>query len=180
MRDLIKDPWIQVHSGRVIDLLRPRPEDILLTDIAHALSNLCRFGGHSDFYSVAQHSILVSMIVPRPYAMWGLMHDASEAYLGDIPKPLKLYLNGGYADLEKIYMKAICERFCLPYEEPAEVKRADNILLVTERRDLLLEHDMDWGVDQKPAAFIIKPMDPKNAKWRFIEEFLKISGEGLA
>ncbi len=180
MRDLIKDPWIQVHSGKVIDLLRPKVEDILLTDIAHSLSNLCRFGGHSDFYSVAQHSILVSRILPPEDALWGLLHDASEAYLTDIPRPLKLYLNGKYKDLEKIYMDVICERFDLPKEEPPSVKKADNRLLLTERRDLLLEHDVDWGIDAVPLFETIVPMPPTEAKWIFMGEFYKINTGGTA
>jgi 5'-deoxynucleotidase YfbR-like HD superfamily hydrolase len=180
MRDLTINPWIQVHSGKVIDLLRPNISDILITDIAHALSNLCRFGGHSDFYSVAQHSVIVSRVVSPKNSMWGLMHDASEAYLGDVPKPLKLYLNGRYKELERIYMSTICLRLELPVLEPEEVKDADLRLLVTERRDLLLEQEMDWGVTQAPLFDIIIPMTPREAKRAFINRFLEISGEGLA
>ena len=81
--------WIQTHSGIAFDLLKPTPDMIVIDDIAHALSNLCRFTGHSKFYSVAQHSRLASFMVSEQFALQALMHDASEAYLTDISAPLK-------------------------------------------------------------------------------------------
>lgn len=175
------DPWIQVRSGKVIYLLNPKPDDILLTDIAHALSNICRFGGHSDFISVAQHSVMVSRYVSPINAMWGLMHDASEAYLGDVPRPVKYYeFMGEYRRLERIFMRVICERFDLPPQEPAEVGWVDDIVLVTERRDVCVDQEIDWGIMRTPLKEIVIPMAPRQARWAFIERFLEINGRRLA
>lgn len=132
---------IQVANGNVINPLDPDPEQINIFDIAHALSNQCRFSGHTRrFYSVAQHCVLVSRTVPEKDKLWGLLHDASEAYLVDIPSPLKNDLFGEqYREVEGRLMGAICEKFGLDPEMPPSVKVADNSLLGTEVRDLLDE-----------------------------------------
>lgn len=86
----IRSDWMQTYTGRVFWPLEPRPEDVDIVDIAHALANLCRYGGHSKvFYSVAHHSVLVSQIVPPADALWGLMHDSAEAYVIDLIRPIK-------------------------------------------------------------------------------------------
>ena len=170
----------QTHSGKIVDLLCPIVEDILLTDIAHHLSNICRFTGACDFYSVADHSIRVSKIVSHKNALWALLHDGPEYCLGDVSTPLKVYLNGRYSELEEAWMMAICERFDLAVEEPDEVKEADGILLITEVRDIMVPSSADFGVRRSPLAERIIPMTPQQAKWAFIERFLEISGEGLA
>lgn len=124
---------ILVSSGTLIDLRDPRPEFICLTDIATALSRLCRFTGHtSDFYSVAQHAVLVSRVCAAKDAKWGLLHDAAEAYLGDVSTPLKRLLPE-YARLERRWLDAIAERFSLPsYRIPPSVDEADRLLLNAE------------------------------------------------
>src|SRR5271165_7548492 len=87
-----KGDWIQTYTGRVMYPLDPRPEEINIIDIAHALSNLCRFTGHvRTFYSVAEHSVRVSQHCDPKDALWGLLHDASEAYLADMSRPMKRY-----------------------------------------------------------------------------------------
>lgn len=139
--------WIQTYTGVVFYLLDPRVEDIKIEDIAHALSNLCRFGGHcKQFYSVAQHSVLVSCQVPAEDALWGLMHDASEAYLCDLPRPIKRFscLGTDYKAIESDLMKVICKRFNLPEEMPASVEKADTDLLMTEKRDLMHGCNKPW------------------------------------
>jgi hypothetical protein len=174
MRDIKTDPWLQTVSGRVISILHPYPDDIEIGDIAHALSNICRFGGHTtSFFSVAQHSIIVSHLLPPKLGLWGLLHDASEAYLTDIPRPLKIHLNGRYAELEKLFMDVICEKFGLPTEEPPEVNEADQVALVTERRDLLVEQSVEWDIKARPigSGYKISPMEPWFAKHRFLGEF---------
>ena len=82
--------WIQTMSGVIFYPLDPRPEEIRIEDIAHALSHQCRFAGHCrEFYSVAEHSVRVSRELPQEFMLWGLLHDASEAYLVDLPRPIK-------------------------------------------------------------------------------------------
>jgi len=83
--------WIQTYTGKRFWPLDPRPEDVDILDIAHSLSLLCRFTGHtSSFYSVSQHSILVAQEVPKRLRLWALFHDAAEAYIGDIARPTNL------------------------------------------------------------------------------------------
>jgi 5'-deoxynucleotidase YfbR-like HD superfamily hydrolase len=172
VRDLIKNPWIETYSGRVVDLLDPNPDDIVIEDIAHALSNICRFGGHSRvFYSVSQHSVLVSQGLPDTMKLAGLMHDSAESYLSDIPRPLKLYLNGKYGDLEKKYMGIISRKFRFQEIEPEEVHIADQAVLLAERRDLFNWTGEDWGICVKPFEGKIIPLSPWLAEHRFLGVF---------
>lgn len=159
--------WIQTHTPRGrFDLSAPRAEDVRIEDIAYSLSRLCRFTGHCNrFYSVAEHSIYVAEIVAenRPeWALAALLHDAEEAYIGDISSPLKALIRnyvGGPAILGSItdgVEAAIEERFGLfdgktpqgkgPYLARRDaIKAADLTMLATERRDLMPEPpDGDW------------------------------------
>jgi len=168
-----KDAWIQTFSGRKFFPLSPNASDISLLDIAHALSNICRFTGHTkEFYSVAQHCVLVSYICDSKDAIAGLLHDASEAYLSDIARPLK---HSGsfeeYRKIEKHLQSMIFQKFGLSLEEPEGVKRADNILLATEARDLLSPLNEDWVQSAKPLPFTITPLSPKEAKALFLDRF---------
>ncbi len=165
-------PTILTAGGRYFPLLAPSPADIHIEDIAHALSNLCRFTGHvREFYSVAQHSVLVSQIVPPQDALAALLHDASEAYITDISKPLKPHL-GGYAEIETRIMEAVLQAFGLPTCLPDSVKRADLILLATEKRDLMPAHE-DWELtrDLPRLQEIIVPLPPRAARARFMDRF---------
>lgn len=137
---LIPDSAIVTYTGKIIETLNPDPGQICVEDIAHALSNLCRFTGHTkEFYSVAQHSVLVSSLCPKEDAMWGLLHDATEAYVSDIARPIKKFTEwgSGYLDVEAALMEAVCERFGLDPEMPASVKDADDKLLVAEIHALM-------------------------------------------
>lgn len=131
---------IMTYTGKLIEPLNPDPALIDIQDIAHALSQVCRFCGHtSSFLSVAQHSVLVSRIVPPEYALVGLLHDASEAYLSDIARPIKQQPEFGtvYKAAEEKLMLAISEAFGFAWPMPPAVKLADEILLRTEQRDLM-------------------------------------------
>src|SRR4051812_31750950 len=91
MGTTMPEPYIQTYSGTEFWPLSPKAADVKLIDIAHALSNKCRFAGHCrEFYSVAQHSVLVSRQLPDEFKLWGLLHDAGEAYFADIPNPIKI------------------------------------------------------------------------------------------
>lgn len=171
------DPWIQTYSGRRFTPTNPSPDAIVIEDIAHALSMQCRFGGHiKSFYSVAQHCVLVSYICNFEDAFWGLMHDASEAYLIDLPRPLK---HSGkldaYIEFEGKVQAAICKRYDLAEKEPASIKKADTILLVTEARDLLPNKRSDWTLTVEPLPFKINPLGPREAKDLFMKRFYELT-----
>lgn len=172
-----EDAWIQTYSGRRFTPTNPNPDAIVIQDIAHALSMLCRFGGHSSkFYSVAQHCVLVSHLCNFEDAFWGLMHDASEAYLVDLPRPIK---HSGkldvYIEYENKVQLAICKRFGLPEKEPPSVKKADKILLATEARDLLRNLRSDFSLKEIPLPFKIDPLGPREAKDLFMKRFFELT-----
>lgn len=130
------------HTGRLIDLVDPDPENLHIEDIATALSRICRFGGHSSaFYSVAQHSILVTALVPQECQKAALLHDAAEAYLGDVIKPLKVLLGAAYKQLEDRFETAIYRKYGVQISSvvKAEVKQADMLMLEMEHEALILQ-----------------------------------------
>jgi hypothetical protein len=173
-------PWIQTGNGAQFYLLDPKPKSIHLGDIAHALSLLCRYTGHVRcHYSVAQHSVLVSRLVPPQHALWGLMHDASEAYINDISSPLKHCPEMDfYRRVERVIMGAVCRRFGLPLEQPAEVRDADLRLLVTEKRDLLGPSPEPWPVEatHEPLVEHIIQWEARAAEEAFHARFRELCG----
>lgn len=170
-------PWIQTYSGRRFCPTNPNSDAIVIQDIAHALSNICRYTGHSfEFFSVAQHSVLVSYLCNYENALYGLLHDASEAYCQDIASPIKRSVEfTSYRELEKKIQNAVCKRFSLPEKEPEDVKRADMLMLATESRDLMAPLHPDWKLDIIPAPFKIVPLAPKEAKKLFMDRFLALT-----
>ena len=140
--------WIQTFTGRKFYPLNPRQEDIDIYDIAHSLANKCRFNGHcGNFYSVAEHSVLVSYHCSVDEALWGLLHDASEAYLPDVPRPLKILTEFAFfREAEKKVMLEVCKKFNLQEEEPYSVSITDKRLLLTECADpdLIPNTHPDW------------------------------------
>jgi hypothetical protein len=144
--------WILTASGRQFWPLDARPEDVSLFDIAHALAKICRFGGHCrQFYSVAQHSIIVAQNFPGHKAL-ALLHDATEAYLGDMVRPLKLCLPQ-FATAEDRLWEVIATRFDLPLTNPRDVprlKEADDRTLMTERRDIMPASPHPWSTHHSP------------------------------
>jgi uncharacterized protein len=160
--------WIQTYSGKKMYPIDPRPEEISLQDIGHALSNICRFTGHSNrFYSVAQHSVYVSVYASQENALWGLLHDASEAYLFDIARPVKReeFLKG-YVEVEERLMNCIADAFGLSWPMPQEIKELDNRFLMTEARDLGLL-STDWQNVGEFMPVKISPQGPESAKDSF-------------
>lgn len=169
---------IVTHSGRYFDFIDPQPEQITIEDIAHGLAKTCRFGGQSlDFYSVAQHSVLVSYTVPEEHALAALMHDAAEAYVGDIVGPLKQLLPD-FKAIEKRVEAAIFQKFGIPLPLPECVKHADLRLLRTEQRDLTAGHGDNWnGLDAfAPLPEKIVPLNPAQAVSFFLNRWDTLRG----
>lgn len=170
--------WLQTWSGRRLDLLEPRPESINIIDISHGLANECRFAGQCRrYYSVAQHSVIASQMVESELAMEALFHDAAEAYLKDIPTPLKALLPE-YRVIEERLSRVIRKRFGLPEDLAPEIKAADLQLLATERRDLMtFRRDSDWpcldGV--QPLDRTISAVGPQAARQLFRDRFLQLA-----
>lgn len=177
MNNITVLPWVQTYTGKKFDFLNITPDSICIEDIAHALSNICRYTGHTkEFYSVAQHSIIASEIVPEEDAFDALMHDATEAYLSDISRPLKTLLPE-YKKLERIVYKAIADKFNVMYFLPDSVKEADLILLATEKRDLMGNIEADeWTIIKsvEPLANKIYPIKPKEAEEKFLMIYEKL------
>ncbi|WP_339079658.1 phosphohydrolase [Pseudomonas sp. TMP9] len=176
---------IILHSAREFDLLNARADLITTLDIAHALSLICRFNGHcSRHYSVAQHSLLVADIVQSQghspeIQLQALLHDAAEAYVGDMVRPLKLLLweaNGEFDAIEEHVWRAVCERFDLELELPACVHQADMIALATERRDLLPEHPAAWDCLRgiTPHNTVLATWTPWQARQTFHDRLLEL------
>lgn len=185
--------WMQVASGKRFYPFDPRTEEINITDIAAALAKLCRFGGHvRDYYSVAEHSVRVSYVCDPADALWGLLHDASEAYLCDLPRPIKRHRYfSDYRHVEERLMWRVCERFRLPAQVggggllrlPPAVHRADEILLATEARDLMGVADASsWaslpGIEPLPER--IRPWPWQDAEARFLLRFYELAKGGAA
>lgn len=172
-----KYSYINTQSGRHFNYQRQRSEDICIEDIATALSHECRFAGHTDhFYSVAQHSVLVSEMLPPELALEGLLHDAMEAYFKDIPTPLKSLIPG-YKKLEAACDAIIREMFNLPPAMSAAVKHCDLIALATERRDLGLDDGVPWPQldGLAPLEDPIIPLLPAQARAKFMARFNELT-----
>lgn len=147
---------IRTYTGRYVDPFDPKPDDIVIEDIAHALSNLCRFGGHTKcFYSVAEHSLLCAVLVPGEHKLAALLHDASEAYLVDIPTPIKNRLPG-YVEAEDRLMKVIAEKFGFKYPFSEFVKCADKGALEIEWKHHVIRTGLDWMTPKEAADIFIK------------------------
>lgn len=165
---------MQTYTGKLIDLQKFSPEDVRLPDIAHALSLVNRYTGHTTVpYSVAQHSVLVSRLCTPQEAMWGLLHDASEAYLGDVARPLKCLLPQ-YQTMEEMVQRAIAKAFGLPWPIPSGVKVADNRALMAEKR-VLMSVQHDWGIEAEPVTNPIVPCGWEQAKEEFEVRFKEIA-----
>lgn len=171
--------YISTYLGNRFYLLNPRIDDVVIEDIAHGLAYQCRFNGQTrTFYSVAQHSIIVAELVPAEQRLAALLHDAAEAYLGDMVKPLKLLLPE-FSSIEFQVSSIIATKFGLPGFDFPEIKRADLIALATEKRDLMPYSTESWeslrGIN--PLSQIIEPMSPEEAKSVFLAAFKRLSGD---
>lgn len=165
-------PTILLYSGSYFDMLDPEGSEFSIADVAKGLSNVCRFAGQCDrFYSVAQHSVFVSGIVPEEHAFAGLMHDAAEAFIGDVTKPLKDLLPE-YRALEKRIEAVVMQRFGLQLPLHPSIKEADTVMLATEQQQLMKNRD-DWNYTRgrTPADIWINPLPPERAFSMFMDRY---------
>lgn len=175
----IVGPTILLNSGSYFDFVDPAGCTFTIDDVAHGLSMTCRFAGQCrDFYSVAQHSVLLSEIVPEEDAYAGLMHDAAEAFVEDMSRPLK-DLVAEYRVVEKRVEAAVFARFGVPCPLPASVKEADIVMLATEQRQLMRNRD-DWNYTRgrATAPITITSWSPAEAEARFLDRHAEISARG--
>lgn len=176
-------PWIQTFTGRKVHPFDPDPASLHIEDIAHALSNLCRFSGHvRRFYSVAQHSVHAARYVSeRAARRHALLHDAAEAYFNDLAHPIK-HATGleVYVHAERTMRGVIFERFGLAREMPAAVREVDARLLWTERDQLMapmIDDDEGWGHGvqlETKLPFTIPSLSPLVAKGEFLTLFYEL------
>jgi len=175
-RTVIDGPRVRLLSGNYFDFSCPEQSTFTITDIATALSRIPRFNGQTPrHYSVAQHSVHVSRIVPKEHALAGLMHDASEAFMGDLAAPLKSLLPD-YCDLEHRVQRAIFDRFNIAWPMPDSIKRADLVMLRTEQRDVLDSDDI-WAPTQsvQPLAWRLPEWGQTHALMKFVQRFKELT-----
>ena len=169
---VIKGPTILLLSGEYFDLAEPEACAFQVSDIAHALGNICRFTGHTQrFYSVAEHSVICSHMVPPEDAMAALMHDASEAFIGDVSTPLKSLLPD-YKSVEHRVEQAVWSRLGLPPTLPPSVKVADRRALAVEQRVCMGNGD-EWG-NGEPSdedCALIRFLSPEDARAAFLDRY---------
>lgn len=171
--------WIQTFSGKRFAPARPLPELFDIRDIAHSLSLLCRFNGHCRvFYSVAEHSVRVSRLLPDRLARWGLLHDLGEAYLGDLPRPIKAQFPL-FVEIEENLLTIAASVFGLPWPMPPEVKAADDVLLATEFRDLMAPMDDPWPLSRPPLDEPIRVMTSLEAEQAFLARYHALGDTGV-
>ena len=191
-----KGDWLQTFTGLQFWPLDPYPEDVCIEDIAHALSNICRYGGHSRaFYSVAEHSVIISdavllasrvttdnhhqmIIYDHNEALRALLHDASEAYLADVPRPVKPFLKG-YMELEHNVEMAIALAFDLDHLESPMIKELDSRILWNERAELMTDMGHEWAMHPggKIHGVWLRYWSPKQAEEAFLKSFVFLQQE---
>lgn len=175
------EPWIETYTGKKFYFLDPQDDQIDIKDIAHSLAFTCRYTGHSSrFYSVAEHSILVSYLAADPLA--GLLHDASEAYITDIASPIKPHL-ANYKELEDMIMGRIAHTFGFAYPLSEDIKDCDATQLKTEAKHLLKSGGIPWAhLYPTRRAHGIKPtcMGPEEAEKAFLDRFEEVRNDSFA
>jgi hypothetical protein len=171
--------WVQTFSGKKFVINNPQPDQILIEDIAHAESRLCRYTGHvSGFYSIAQHSVNCWRVAPKAHKLEALMHDASEYVLGDVSSPLKALLPD-YRAIETNVQSVIARKFGFPEKTTEAVHSVDLRMLVTEAAHLFPNDGrerwwVDFGVDEYPLAAVdLRYWEPNRAEDLFLDAFYK-------
>ena len=163
--------WMQTYTGRQFWPMDPRPDEIDILDIAHSLSMMCRYAGHvTDFYSVAEHCCHIHDAAPPEHRAWALLHDASEAYLVDVIRPVKPFLTG-YKAAETRVQNAVADRFGLPLQEPPEVKELDMRILHDEMAQAMGKPPAPWNLAGEPLGVTLQFWAPFWAKGEFLRRF---------
>jgi hypothetical protein len=169
---------IMLHSGHTFDLEHPEASEFTIEDIAHGLAHTCRYAGQCDgFFSVAEHSVLVSQVV-RHAKLAALFHDAAEAFIGDMSGPLKQLLPD-YRTIEEKVARAIFERVGIASPIPCEVKRADYSVMAAEQIVLMPKGTNEWLHEMSvvPAAVEIRRLEPTRAKALFLARYAELTRE---
>jgi len=176
--------YITTYTGKKFPLLDPSPDDVCIEDIAHHLARICRYTGaigdgvSSSYYSVAEHSVFVALCAPVQYRMAALLHDAAEAYIGDLSRPLK-YLAGmqAYRDMDAKIEAVIAKKFNLEYPWPAIVKELDSRIILDEKATFLKDQDWAaedcerWDVLDTPLGVQLRGWLPREAEAAFMETY---------
>lgn len=167
---------ITTFSGRPFWPFNPQACDLDIDDIAHHLSLACRFSGACrTFYSVAQHSVACSLVCDKSIAHWALMHDAAEAYLGDMPRPIKRLLPD-YMEAEERILECVAHRFALPWPIPSAVKEVDVRMLASEWRDLMPRGHLAYLDHVRPYDIEVQPVGPESSEAAFEMRFEELFG----
>lgn len=168
------EPTILTLQGRLFDYRAPEQHDFSIDEIAHALSNLCRFTGHTrSFYSVAQHSVLVCDLAPPEYRLEALLHDAHEAYVGDVNSPLKALLPM-YREVEMRAERALRRAFGLPERKATSVKLADMTAYQIERWVLMPRSADEEAGEDPPHPYPLHPLQPRDARELFLTRWHQV------
>lgn len=167
---------VNTISGKVLDIFNPLDQQIDIDDIAHALSLICRYCGHvNQFYSVAQHCVIVSQYVKPRYAIEALLHDATEAYMGDMISPIKKIIHA-FSSIEDTLARAIYRRFGVRSSKTshANIKKIDTKALITEMRDLTNRRPSYTSSEVLPLT--VEPLPPNAAKQLYLQRFKELQG----
>lgn len=173
--DVRRGDWIQTFTGRQFWPLDPRVDDVSIIDIAHALAHQCRYGGHTArFYSVAEHCCILAEYAPDDLKFIALMHDAAEAYLVDVPRPIKKSL-AVYYDIEAGLDRVIAAKFNLSHPWHPDVMALDTRICTDERLQLMATPPIPWSGEMPALDVIIEGLLPAVAERRFLELFERLS-----
>ena len=174
-----KGGWMQTYTGRAFWPLTPKSEHVKIVDIAHSLSMMCRYAGHCiRFYSVAEHCVHVAARAPDHLKLTALLHDASEAYVVDIPRPIKPFLPN-YYEIENHLMEMISKKYGTSWPLPDEVKLLDNRILSDEREQNMMFMDVYpslWGNTQNALGIKLQYWTPEEAELQFLRAFKAYGG----
>lgn len=165
---------ISVIDGSFFDLINPKENEYDIEVIAHALSRVNRYTGHiiPEHYSVAEHSVLVSLAVPQRFALEGLLHDSPEAFVGDVASPLKKLLGKIYTDIEDAIMAEIASRYNIQFPFPEEVHEADKRVYWAERKNIAPGKDTLWHQELRSTRKVEpQGLSPDEAKKLFLDRY---------